>query len=347
MSQLDELPGRTDDYRSALLLAPLDSSAEDRACFDLLTQTAPAETNVLSVTFSATPLERVALWKRLVGEERPKRGAILGPEREVSEQRATAQTDSGMLIKESLSDPADPFELLLLIGRHLGRWTGTDEQTLVCLRSVTALLDSMESSQVMHLLSVLSTRFEEAEVVAHYHLDPDAHDQQMIADLRPLFDSVVEFNEELGWTVSRTEHRQSLDHGHGSQRKPGAHSGATESIQLDGPVVPNSFDLVIDILSSLGRRAVLYYLAFECDSDPTITLETLVEELRRLAGRVSEDSWYTSEQAFRVSLVHVHLPRLAEAGIVEFDLDAKTIQYQPNHALEDVIKQIMHMEDVG
>lgn len=346
MTHQDELSGRTGNYRSALLLAPLDAPAESRACLDLLTQTAPAETNVLSVTFSATPVERVALWRRLVSKDLPKQVTILGPEREAAEQEATIQTNSSLLIEESLSHPADPFELLVMIGQHLGEWTGTDEQTLVCIRSVTALLDSVERSEVMDLISVLNTRLEAVGAVAHYHVDPTAHDQQTIADLRPLFDSVIEFDDKLGWTVSQAGHRQSLDRNKTAQREPRAHSETAEPTHLDGPLVPNSFDMVIDILSSPERRAALYYLAFECDSDSTVTLEMLVQEIRRLATRISEDSWYTSDQALRVSLLHVHLPQLADAGIIEFDLDARTIQYQPNHALEGVIKRIMQMEDV-
>lgn len=354
MSQLNELPDRSEGYRSVLLLAPLDTPAEDRACLDLLTRSAAAETNVLSVTFSATPLERVALWKRLVGEELPNRVAVIGTDRSETdggvidggstEQESEPQTDGRLVIDESLSDPVDPFELLLTIGRYLGEWAVTDERTLVCIRSVSALLDSMEVGQALHLIDVLNARFEQVGAVAHYHLDPDAHDQQEIANLRPLFDSVIEFDDELGWTISRGEdgRRQRRESASASERR--RDSTGVGSARSEDPLVPRSFDTVVDVLSAPERRALLHYLAFECEGASTVTLDTLVEELRRLATGIGEDSWDTSERALRVSLLHVHLPRLDDAGIVEFDPESRTVQYRSNPALESVIEQIMQME---
>lgn len=344
MTQLDELPGRFDGYSSALLLAPLDTDAEDRGCLDLLTRAAPAETNVLSVTFAATPFERVALWKRHVSADLPKRVAIVGTECGGLEQEDAIKTDGRLVIEGSLSDPVDPFELLLTIGRYLGEWAETDERTLVCIRSLTALLDAMETSQVLHLISVLNTRFRELGTAAHYHLDPGAHDEQVLADLRPLFELVIQFNEKLGWTVSQTEAGEPLRHDDAAGGKRSPHSGVAESTSSDNPLVPHSFDTVVDVLSSPQRRAVLYHLAFEREGAPTVSLETLVEELSRLATSIGEESWDTSEQALQVSLLHVDLPRLAEAGIIEFDLESRTIQYQPNPALESVMKQVMEME---
>jgi hypothetical protein len=344
VSQLDELPNRFDGYNSALLLAPLDTDVESRGCLDLLTRAAPAGTNVLSVTFSATPFERVALWKRNVGEELPKRVAIVGTECGRLEQEDAIKTDGRLVIEGSLSEPVDPFGLLLTVGRYLGEWAETDERTLVCIRSLTALLDTMQIWQLQHLIGVLNAHFQELGTAAHYHLDPGAHDEQVLADLRPLFDTVIQFDDELGWTISQPEAREPLrpDDATGSERSP--HSAIAESAQSDDPLVPHSFDTVVDVLSSPQRRALLYYLVIEREGAPTVSLETLVEELHRLATSIGEESWDTSEQALQVSLLHVHLPRLAEMGLIEFDLEAKTVQYQPNPALESVLKQVMEME---
>lgn len=67
-----------------------------------------------------------------------------------------------------------------------------------------------------------------------------------------------------------------------------------------------------DLLSESRRRGVLYSLEL---SERT-TLDTLSERLarwERKAGRA------TAVADVRTSLVHAHLPRLADAGVVEFD----------------------------
>jgi len=71
-----------------------------------------------------------------------------------------------------------------------------------------------------------------------------------------------------------------------------------------------------DLLSNSRRRGVLY--AVERGE------ETTVEEL---ADRIS--SWLGDAHdasSVRLSLVHTHLPRLADAGVVEYDRERGTVE---------------------
>lgn len=79
-----------------------------------------------------------------------------------------------------------------------------------------------------------------------------------------------------------------------------------------------SQDRVFDILSNPRRRFVLHYLSRQSDSVP----------LRELADEVAR--WETGDETLSpqqrkrvyVSLYQTHIPRLADAGMIEFDADS-------------------------
>ncbi|WP_135822790.1 DUF7344 domain-containing protein [Halostella litorea] len=81
-----------------------------------------------------------------------------------------------------------------------------------------------------------------------------------------------------------------------------------------------SQDIVFDLLSSPRRRFVLYYLRRE---DEPVELRQLADEVAAWENdmRVEE---LTSQQRKRVyvSLYQTHVPKLDEAGIVEYDQDS-------------------------
>ncbi len=83
---------------------------------------------------------------------------------------------------------------------------------------------------------------------------------------------------------------------------------------------PLSQDLVFDLLSSPRRRFVLHYLRSESD---TIALTALADEVAawEYETPVEELSDQERKRAY-VSLYQTHIPKLADAGIVEYDTDS-------------------------
>lgn len=69
---------------------------------------------------------------------------------------------------------------------------GADGRLTVCFDSVSALLQYVDLETAFQFLHALRTQFEAADAVAHYHLDPEAHDDQAVATLGELFDVVLE-----------------------------------------------------------------------------------------------------------------------------------------------------------
>lgn len=87
---------------------------------------------------------------------------------------------------------------------------------------------------------------------------------------------------------------------------------------------PLSQDLVFDLLSSPRRRFVLYYLRSETES---MQLTDLADEVAawEYETPVEELTEQERKRAY-VSLYQTHVPKLAEAGLIDYDTDSGTIR---------------------
>ena len=85
-----------------------------------------------------------------------------------------------------------------------------------------------------------------------------------------------------------------------------------------------SQDIVFDILSSTRRRYVLYYLR---TTDGPVRLTDLAEEVAAWENE-TDRAEITDQERKRVyvSLYQTHIPRLAEAGLVNYDKDSGQIE---------------------
>lgn len=82
----------------------------------------------------------------------------------------------------------------------------------------------------------------------------------------------------------------------------------------DGPIAPClSPDLAFDVLADDQRRTVLSYF-LERDRQA---------ELRELASHVRSSESHRVNDGIAASLHHVHLPKLADAGLIQYDPDEK------------------------
>lgn len=100
-----------------------------------------------------------------------------------------------------------------------------------------------------------------------------------------------------------------------------------------------SQDRVFDILSNPRRRFVLHYLSSQSDSIP----------LRELADEVAR--WETGDETLSpqqrkrvyVSLYQTHIPRLADAGMIEFDSESGLVELR-DRAME-IDKYVKNQSD--
>jgi hypothetical protein len=98
---------------------------------------------------------------------------------------------------ETISNATKIQRLGITINQYVAEWESTDGDTLVCFHSLSSLLQAVGDNQrVFRFLNTLFGRIQSANAYAHYHMDPDAHDQETISTFRPMFDEVVTFDEE-------------------------------------------------------------------------------------------------------------------------------------------------------
>jgi hypothetical protein len=187
-----------------LLLVPSLHTGTEEACLDLLSFDAPAEENVLWVTYTRSPDDCVEDWMTHTGKE-PQNVQFVN----VGEttRSASAQTGGGgssavsWQAVQTLSSPGDLTGLGIKLSEVLKEWEDNDNQTVACFDSLTALLQYADLQTIYKFLHVLTGRFDAADVTAHFHLDPEACDQQTVSTLTSLFDTVVELDDNEEWTV--------------------------------------------------------------------------------------------------------------------------------------------------
>lgn len=186
-----------------LLLAPSIHAATEEACLDLLSLGQPRAENVLWVTYTRSPDACIQDWLAHAGERpRNMRFVSVGE----TTRSASAQVgsdvspDSNGETVETLSSPGDLTGLGIKLSEILKEWTGDGSEITACFDSLTALLQYADLQTIYKFLHVLTGRFEAADVTAHFHLDPDACDQQTVSTLTSLFDTVVELDDGK-WSV--------------------------------------------------------------------------------------------------------------------------------------------------
>jgi hypothetical protein len=92
---------------------------------------------------------------------------------------------------------------------------------------------------------------------------------------------------------------------------------------------PTTIDRVCSALASKSRRAVLAY--FDASATQTASLDEVAEYV---AARQSASDTRTPEQV-QVRLHHVGLPKLDDAGLIDYDARTATVRYREQSTVEE------------
>ena len=186
-----------DDASNVLLLAPSLGRTGKDAGMRLLTRDPPAQTNILSVSYVETAAEFVDRWDEAAGES-PARGGF------VAVGEAEGAVDDSAWAVRAVENPSDltgvGIELSELLS-GMATAAGDDESITFCFNSITSLLQYADVQRAFRFLHVVTGRVKTVGGTGHYHLDPEAHDQQTMATLKGLFDAVVEVDGDGNWDV--------------------------------------------------------------------------------------------------------------------------------------------------
>lgn len=249
-------------------------------------------------------------------------------------------SESGPVSVRGVPKHADLDDIGLAIASQLGEWNTTDESSVMCVHSVTTLLTTYDDGRVLSLITGLNELCKRLGVVAHHHVDPKEHDEEMLTTLRPLYDAVIEHSPDDGWIPMESERMTTAPTFRSTTPPPGG-TASTDPNRPETVPMRHSFDAILELLSSPRRRTLLYNLKNQALSE--IPLDRLVEEIykidRSLPGR--EES---TREEIKIGLIHTHLPHLQEQGVVKYDSESQTIQYTENEGLESLLRYIETIE---
>jgi len=191
---------------NVLVMAPALGDDADESCSGLLAVEPAADTDVLCVTFNETPDARLEAWRRTGGPTEPANlGFLVVGDGMRSAAAATAPSGpspNGVGPRlASLANPGDLTGLGIELGDCFAEWADSGNRLHLCFHTLTTLLQYADLRSVYRFLHVLTGRVRVIDGVAHYHLDPAAHDERTVNVLLGLFDAAVEPGPEGGWRI--------------------------------------------------------------------------------------------------------------------------------------------------
>lgn len=183
---------------NALLLAPSFVGDEEGTCAELLHPETADEQNMLLVSYTKSPDAQLRRWRNHT-DSRPANLGVVTVEdstRSVAAANGSDAMGPGQNRPvETVSSPNDLTGLGIRITEFLTQWED-DRQTVVCFDSLTALLQYVELETAYEFLHIITGRLAAVDAVAHFHMDPGAHDDQTVESIVSLMDAVVEIDDD-------------------------------------------------------------------------------------------------------------------------------------------------------
>lgn len=174
----------------------------DEVCSDLLSVESTSEENVLYVTCVSEDNSSTDAWNSYPATQPANLGIVSVGDftRSASTDSATAQPARGYPQVTTVADPADLGTLGARVDEFLSAWADNNHQTLVCFQALDDLLERGDLTSVFDFLDRLTNRVDATDAAAHYHIDGEQWDDETLATLEPLFETVVEHDQVEGWT---------------------------------------------------------------------------------------------------------------------------------------------------
>lgn len=194
----ETLPDRLADANSTLLLSSSFDEEDGGNCAELLRPGAAENTNVLWVSYTKSPDQQLRRW-RAHTDDRPAEMGMVSVEDSTRSVAAESGGATGPSLPggpnapvETVNSPNDLTGLGIRITEFLTDWQDNGNQTVVCFDSLTALLQYVELDTAYEFLHIITGRMATVDAFVHFHMDPDAHDEQTVEIITSLMDATVE-----------------------------------------------------------------------------------------------------------------------------------------------------------
>ncbi|WP_267641114.1 DUF7504 family protein [Haloarchaeobius amylolyticus] len=177
----------TADARTVLLLDETTASESGEHCDDLMHVCRADRRAELVVSFPGDVTDGVDFGSLSGGRQPAKRGSITVGE--TFRAVGAGEPDfSDPIVEDTVADPTDLQTLGQTISRFCEVWNDAGYEIAVCFDSLTDLLRANDAEIVFKFCHVLASRLTAAGAVAHFHLDPGAHSQQLELTFEQIFD---------------------------------------------------------------------------------------------------------------------------------------------------------------
>lgn len=235
----------------ALLYDDLPEDADGHYCEQSLTVGPADDRAELLVRFADDDRSRVGMDDRHNNRQPAKRGVlVVGDTMEARTLVAEEPDFDDPVVMDAVLDPSDLQGIGTSISRFCEIWSNEGYHVSVCFDSLSDVLNAVDPEDAFRFVHVLSRRFEAVDATAHFHADPDAHDEGLLGPFEdPLDEVFVEFEaDEAALEVSFDSRRASdaeVAESLGDDSTPDDDSGSTTA---DG----NSEASDDDIADALG-----------------------------------------------------------------------------------------------
>lgn len=189
-SDLEEFDRATSGSQ-VLVISPRDHSITDEVCSQFLTAGGVSGRNAMFVTAVESPPERVEICRNNDGWTGGKVAVI-----ELGDTGSGAADELGSVggeevVHKRVNSPKNLSRTGLLITQTLKQWSNSEQPSVLCFHTLTAISGYVESETFFQFLFTLQAKLDSLGVTGHYHMDANRHDQQEMNTLKTLFDLVV------------------------------------------------------------------------------------------------------------------------------------------------------------
>ena len=179
----------------AVLYDDLSDEADGHYCEQALT-VGPAEQRAeLLVRFTDEDSLRIGMGDGHNNRQPAKRGVIVVGDGMEARTLAREEPDFGdPVVTDAILDPADLQALGTSISRFCQVWAEEGYHITVCFDSLSDVIAVVDPETTFQFVHVLGKRLNAVAATAHFHVDPDAHDEGVLGPFEDALDEVfVEF----------------------------------------------------------------------------------------------------------------------------------------------------------
>lgn len=194
--QTESLAHTVGEVSNVLLLSS--EETRQRGCADLLTGSTTDADHLLGVVYGES--NRFFEHLRMTAGSLPAELTVLNVHEGEPDVAFDGDSDGDGDLELTVETvhPDETGSLPTVVRERLESLDADADEVAVCFDSVSHLVDDLGVNRSFRFLNTVTTQLSQTDAVGHFHLDPDAHDEQTLSALTTTFDAVVRSSDSGG-----------------------------------------------------------------------------------------------------------------------------------------------------